>query len=287
MGLEFRDIEWAFEVASSSEMSDVEVVVHVPESKLYIRDGMEIYDAPDEFPEDAYENDDYVWIPDKRDLNLGNELVFRFVRKEIPEAYGEVEWIFSRRGAYGRYKGFMELKGLLDKWYKFEEKETRDALLAWCAENGIVLDDIKENAAFNEFFVSTDWDRLDLPLIHKCLSEDSYWAAGRSLDQVETSFMNSLSFGVYNSENKTVGFCRVLTDYVAFAYLMDVYVLKPFRGKGAGRLMLEKVFAHEKLQTIKRWMLATRDAHGLYEEFGFEKLDQPEIFMQRIKEDLA
>lgn len=286
MGLKYCDIEWAFDVTSLNDgMSDVSVAVHVPDGKLYARDDHGFMDFDDEIqlPEDAYQSDDYVWVPSKRDLNLGTSLVFQFVEMEMPDAYPRVERMFARKGAYTRFKSFLESRGMLEKWYQFEEDETRFALLSWCRDQGIALDDVKELPTRTEYFVSTDWEKLDLPLIHHCLSEDSYWANGRSFEDVTTSFRNSLSFGIYNRQGEMAGFCRVITDYISFAYLADVYVMPQHRLQGIGRQLLEKVLAHGALQHIHRWMLGTRDAHDLYRKLGFEKLSEPDIFMEQLK----
>ncbi|MBN2716286.1 MAG: GNAT family N-acetyltransferase [Deltaproteobacteria bacterium] len=286
MGLKYSDIEWAFDVTSlSNGMSDVSAVVHVPEGKLYARDahGFMKFDEELQIPEDAYDNSDYVWVPTKRDLNLGTPLVFQFVEIEIPDAYPQVERMFARKGAYSRFKAFLESKGMLEKWNRFESEETRFALLSWCRDHGITLDDVVELPTRTEFFVSTDRDKLDLPLIHRCLSEDSYWANGRTFDEVATSFGNSMCFGLYNRQNDLLAFCRVITDYISFAYLADLYVLSAFRSQGIATMLLEKVFAHASLKRVCRWMLGTRDAHGLYKKFGFETLNQADVFMQRLK----
>lgn len=94
----------------------------------------------DELPEDIYENDDYIEIPHKNDLNLGQRLVWQFVEKEIPGLADKVRSFFSRKGAYSRYKDFLEEVGLLDKWHEFEDSRTREALIQWCKDNEIEID---------------------------------------------------------------------------------------------------------------------------------------------------
>ena len=126
--------------------------------------------------------------------------------------------------------------------------------------------------------VSTDRSRLDLDLVHRYLSEEAYWARGRTREQVERSIEHSLPFGVY-VEGRQVGFARVVTDRATFAWLADVFVLPEARGRGLGKRLVETVLAHPELQPMKRWLLATADAHGLYRRYGFEELRDVGRFM--------
>jgi len=134
-----------------------------------------------------------------------------------------------------------------------------------------------------EYVISTDGSRLDLAVVHGFL-KDSYWAAGVPEEVVRRSVENSLSFGVYRGEEQ-VGFARVTTDYATFAYLADVFILEDHRGWGLGRWLMEIVLSHPELQGLRRWMLATRDAHELYQEYGFTELEHPGIFMERKDAD--
>ena len=129
-----------------------------------------------------------------------------------------------------------------------------------------------------EFLLSTDPDRLDLPLIHSFLTE-SYWARGIPLEVVARSIQNSLCFGVY-AQGKQVGFARVISDFATYAYIGDVFVLESFRGHGLGKWMMESIMQHPRLQQLRRWTLHTRDAHGLYAQFGFTPLKAPERYME-------
>lgn len=131
-----------------------------------------------------------------------------------------------------------------------------------------------------EFTVSTNRNRLQIGAIHKFLSEESYWAKGRTLEQTETAIKNSLPFGVYKGEN-LVGFARVVTDFATFAYLGDVFILEEFRGRGLGKWLMEVVTSHPDLQGFRRWILATGDAHGLYEKYGFSGLKFPTRWMEK------
>lgn len=131
-----------------------------------------------------------------------------------------------------------------------------------------------------EFTVSTDRERLQIDAIHKFLSEESYWAKERTREQTIKAIKNSLPFGVYKGENQ-IGFARVVTDYATFAYLGDVYILEEFRGKGLSKWLMEVIVNHPDLQGFRRWVLATKDAHALYEKFGFTKLKFPERWMEK------
>ena len=129
------------------------------------------------------------------------------------------------------------------------------------------------------YTISTDKSRLDLDIIHRFLSEISYWAKDRTLDQTKTAIENSICFGVYDSERQ-IGFARVVTDRSTFAYLGDVFILEEFRGRGLGKWLMETIISHPELQGLRRWVLATRDAHGLYEQFGFSRLKFPDRWME-------
>ena len=127
---------------------------------------------------------------------------------------------------------------------------------------------------------SSDKARLDIGVIHEFLSGESYWVPGIHRELVERSIANSLCFGVYEHARQ-VAFARIVTDGVGFAYLCDVFVIAGARALGLGKQLMAFVLAHPDLQRIRRFMLATRDAHGLYTHFGFTPLAAPESFMER------
>jgi GNAT superfamily N-acetyltransferase len=128
------------------------------------------------------------------------------------------------------------------------------------------------------FRISTDKSQLDIPFIHHWLSTVSYWAQGRSLETVQLSIEHSLCFGVYEAERQ-VGFARVVTDYATFAWLCDVFILEDYRGHGLGKWLIETITVQPVLQPLL-FLLATRDAHGLYEQYGdFEPLPAPDRWM--------
>ncbi|MCP4537290.1 MAG: GNAT family N-acetyltransferase [Chloroflexi bacterium] len=133
------------------------------------------------------------------------------------------------------------------------------------------------------FSVSTDKSRLDIDLVHEYLSQSSYWAQGRPFDVTQKSIEHSFCFGVYDGDWQ-VGFARVVTDYVTFAWLCDVFILESHRGHGLGKWMIECIVACPNLKGIKNFLLATRDAHELYRGYGgFESLEKPEKWMARTK----
>lgn len=132
-----------------------------------------------------------------------------------------------------------------------------------------------------EYAISTNPARLDIALIHQYLSASAYWAMGRPLDVVRRSIQNSLPFGVYKG-GAQIGFARVVTDYATFAWLADVFVLPEHRGQGIGKWLIATVVEHPRLPGLRRWVLATKDAHGLYAQQGFTPLSAPERFMERF-----
>jgi len=134
----------------------------------------------------------------------------------------------------------------------------------------------------SEYKISTDKDKLDLIAIHDFLTNRSYWAIGRSFETVKRSIENSICFGVYDSSDKLVGFARVLTDYAVFAYIMDVFILEDYRKQGIGKQLMSAIMQHSDLQCLKRIMLATNDAHELYEKYGFKRTVSPEKIMEIV-----
>lgn len=136
-----------------------------------------------------------------------------------------------------------------------------------------------------EYEISTDPQRLDLDVIHKFLTEDSYWVPGVPRDVVERSVQNSLCFGVYHGTDQ-IGLARLVTDKATFALLADVFILPPHRGKGLSKALMRCVMNHEDLKNLRRLLLLTSDAHGLYSQFGFKELASPARFMEILKADI-
>lgn len=129
-----------------------------------------------------------------------------------------------------------------------------------------------------EYEITPDKTRLDVVAIHAFLSQ-TYWSPGIPFAIVQKAIANALTFGVYLGAEQ-VGFARVITDKTTFAYLADVYILDAHRGKGLSKRLLETIQAHEDLQGLRRFLLATKDAHGLYEQFGFKPLLNPTRMME-------
>ena len=133
------------------------------------------------------------------------------------------------------------------------------------------------------FTISTDSTRLDIDAIFDFLSR-SYWANDRQRERIERSLVNSLVFGMYDGE-KQIGLARVVTDYATFAWLCDVFIDDTYRGKGLGKWLMETILGHPDLQGLRRWLLATRDAHGLYSQFGWKPLEKPERWMGKFSSE--
>lgn len=131
-----------------------------------------------------------------------------------------------------------------------------------------------------EFVISTDPGRLDLDLIHNFLT-NCYWAQGVPREVVARSIEHALCFGVYDGGGAQVGFARVISDFATVAYVGDVFVLESHRGRGLGKWLMQCIAQHPALQNLRRWILTTRDAHGLYAEVGFTAVKFPERYMER------
>lgn len=130
------------------------------------------------------------------------------------------------------------------------------------------------------YTISTDQSRLQVDVIHGYLREESYWAKERTREQTVTAIENSICFGLYEGDEQ-IGFARVVTDLATFAYLGDVFVLPSRQGKALGKWLMEVIISHPDLQGFRRWVLATRDAHKLYEKYGFTGLKHPERWMEK------
>jgi len=135
-----------------------------------------------------------------------------------------------------------------------------------------------------EFLISTDSARLDLEVIHGFLT-NCYWAKGIPREVVARSIEHSLCFAVYDGSGAQVGFARVVSDFATVAYLGDVFVVESHRGRGLSKWMMECIVQHPALQGLRRWILLTRDAHGLYSQFGFTPVKAPERYMELHRPD--
>lgn len=132
----------------------------------------------------------------------------------------------------------------------------------------------------DNYIISTSKEKLDMKLIHNFL-KNSYWSKDIPFKIVKKSVKNSLCFGVYDGK-KQIGFARVLTDYAKFAHIYDVFIIEKYRGKGFSKWLMETILNHKKLGGLRKWMLGTRDAHGLYSKFGFKPLGSPERWMELV-----
>ena len=128
--------------------------------------------------------------------------------------------------------------------------------------------------------ISTDKSKLQIEVIHQFITND-YWAKGRTVAELKKTIAHCFCFGVY-LDGKQIGFARVATDYTVFAYLMDVFILEDHRGKGYSKELITCIHEAEELKSCKVWMLKTADAHGLYKQFGYTALRNPEKVMERI-----
>lgn len=132
-----------------------------------------------------------------------------------------------------------------------------------------------------KFSITTNKTLIDLKVVHEFLSE-SYWAKNIPIETVANCIEHSLSFGVLDEKGRTVGFGRWITDQTTFAYLSDVFILEPYRGQGLSKHLVKTMLEHEALQGLRKIMLTTKDAHGLYAQFGFEQLAEPDMIMQKV-----
>ncbi len=136
-----------------------------------------------------------------------------------------------------------------------------------------------------DYFISTDKKKLDPEVIHNYLSKESYWAKGISMELVKRSIELSICFGVYCDGNQ-IGFARVVTDCATFGYIADVFILPEFRGNGFSKKLMEVIINHPNLKNLRRLILATADAHGLYAQSGFKPLAKPERWMEKHNPDV-
>lgn len=135
-----------------------------------------------------------------------------------------------------------------------------------------------------DYLISTDNNLLDLAVIHGFLTT-SYWSEGIPFAIVKKSIDHSLNFGLYK-DNQQIGFARVITDYATFAYIGDVFILEPYRGRGLSKWLMQTVADHPELQGLRQWLLFTRDAHGLYEKTGFVRGENAERLMVKRNPDV-
>jgi GNAT superfamily N-acetyltransferase len=131
------------------------------------------------------------------------------------------------------------------------------------------------------FSISTDKALLDFDMIYNYLDKESYWSKGIAPETLRKAINNAMCFGVYH-EKKQIGFAKVVTDKATFAYLADVFIIEQYRGLGLSKWLMQTIIQHEELQGLRRWMLATADAHGLYAQFGFSPITRADRFMEIV-----
>ena len=136
-----------------------------------------------------------------------------------------------------------------------------------------------------DFCISTSKAKLDLKAVHQFLSTESYWSKNISFEKVERAAANSLTFGLY-FKDRQIGYARIISDYTTIAYLGDVYVLPEFRGQGLSKWLMQTIRSHPELQGLRRWFLVTADAHGLYKQYGWKELAQPERWMEIVDKNV-
>ena len=140
---------------------------------------------------------------------------------------------------------------------------------------------LKVNEVYKDnFTISTDVEKLDIISIHRFLSNDIDWAKGIPIETLKLSIENSLNFGLFHEENQ-IGFARIISDYSTIAYLGDVYILEEYRGRGLSKWLVNEIIDHPNLQGLRRWILLTDTADWLYKKFGFTKIPNPEVYMER------
>ncbi|TXF88843.1 GNAT family N-acetyltransferase [Neolewinella aurantiaca] len=137
----------------------------------------------------------------------------------------------------------------------------------------------------NDYTISTDREKLDIGSIHQFLANEADWSNGIPMSTLKTSIENSLNFGLYH-QGKQIGFARIISDYSTIAYLGDVYVLEEFRGNGLSKWLMTEIMAHPNLQGLRRWILLTNTAEWLYRKFDFEKVANPEFYMEKHNPDV-
>lgn len=137
----------------------------------------------------------------------------------------------------------------------------------------------------NEYFISTDRRKLDLAMIHHYLSTESYWSPGIPFETVQRASEHSLCFGVYHGDRQ-IGYARIISDYTTIAYLADVFILAEYRGNGLSKWLIKTIQSHPDLQGLRRWILLTKDAHGLYKQSGWSEIAQPELWMEIHQKDV-
>ncbi|TMM57423.1 GNAT family N-acetyltransferase [Maribacter algarum] len=136
------------------------------------------------------------------------------------------------------------------------------------------------------FYISVDKNLLDIDFIQSYMTNDAYWGKGRTLEQTKGTIENSFCFGMYTNENAQIGFARVVTDYTFYGNIMDVIISPAYQGQGLGTALIEFMLSQETIQSLQTLSLKTKDAHGLYNKYGFTKIGKSPLWMSRDKQKL-
>ncbi len=135
--------------------------------------------------------------------------------------------------------------------------------------------------SFDEYIITTDKQKMDIIAIHDFLSKHSGWSKNIPFEKVKISVENSLNFGVFH-KTRQIGFARVISDYATIAYLGDIYILEEFRKKGLSKQLMNAIISHAQLQGLRRWILLTSTADWLYKKYGFNKIPNPDVYMELL-----
>jgi GNAT superfamily N-acetyltransferase len=280
----------------AGKWSTLEVVCHVCDSEQFFADRLKRTLALDRPLLVAADPQTYTEAVRYHDRDLEEELALvALTRRQVARVLKLVPDEAWRRIAVHTEGGLVTLRQLLlhatrhlTHHVRFIE-EKRQALAAARPQPAPVAasrtGDPHEVARRGDFLISTDPARLDVPLIHDFVANRSYWAAGRPAEVVRRSLANSLCFGLYERQRQ-VGLARVVTDRATFAWLCDVFVLEGYRGRGLSKWLIECVMRHPALQGLRRVLLGTRDAHGLYQRYGFTPLADPSRFLEVLRPDV-
>jgi GNAT superfamily N-acetyltransferase len=260
--------------------STLEVVCHVADTEQFFADRLKrtlAMDRPLLVGADGWRYPEAVRYHD-RDLAEELDLV-TLTRRQVARILAGVPADAWERPAVHTELGLVTLRQLLHHAVGHLEHHVatiRDKRQALGHTPGT---DPHEVGRRGDFLISTDPARLDMPLIHDFLVNRSYWAQGRPPEVVRRSLANSLCFGLYDGKRQ-IGLARVVTDRATFAWLCDVFVLEDYRGQGLAKWLIQRVLAHPDLQGLRRVLLATRDAHGLYQRYGFAPLEDATRFLE-------
>jgi GNAT superfamily N-acetyltransferase len=273
----------------AGKWSTLEVVCHIGDTEQFFADRMKrtlAMNRPLLVGADGWLYPEAVRYHD-RDLDeelglvdLTRRQMARVLKQVHEQAWGRTA-IHTETGLVTLWQLLLHASRHLKHHVRFIEEKRQ----AFTAGEKAARSDPHAVARRGDFLISTDPGLLDLPLLHDYLANRSYWATGRPLESVRSTVENSLCFGVYE-QRRQVGFARVVTDRANFAWLADVFVLETHRGRGLSKWLLACIMDHRELRAVRRFFLGTRDAHGLYEQYGFKRLSDPSQYMECLRSPL-